>query len=184
MTDIAAIPTIETERLRLRAPEMRDFEEYAAFRASHRAKGVGGPYTRAEAFEQFAELIGHWTLRGYGRWIVAERDSDLAVGVVGLYYPVGWPEPELAWAMFSSGEGRGIAFEAAREAREFAYGTLGWTTAISCIMQDNPRSEALAARLGAVRDGNFTHPNLGILNIWRHPGPDHAPEHGGSADGE
>ena len=52
------IPTLETERLRLRAPGPADFEAFAAFRGSARARTVGGPYSREEAFEQLGALIG------------------------------------------------------------------------------------------------------------------------------
>lgn len=166
------IPTLETARLRLRAPGMADFEAYAAFRGSERARPLGGPFGRTEAFDQLAELVGHWALRGFGRWMVADRASDAALGVVGLYFPEGWPEPEVAWSVFAAAEGRGIAFEAALAARDHAYRSLGWRTAISLIRPDNTRSAALARRLGARIEGGHTHPTLGRSDIWRHPGPE------------
>jgi ribosomal-protein-alanine N-acetyltransferase len=168
---LADIPVLETKRLRLRAPLASDFEPYAAFRMSDRASGVGGPFTRSEAYLQFGELFSHWILRGFGRWIVADRQSDEPLGVVGLWYPEGWPEPEIAWSVFEGGEGKGIAFEASLAAREFAYSTLGWRTAISLMLEDNPRSFALARRLGAEFEASFQHPALGAMQIWRHPGP-------------
>jgi ribosomal-protein-alanine N-acetyltransferase len=166
------IPTLETRRLRLRAPLASDFEPFVEFRMSDRAAGVGGPFTRSEAYSQFGELFGHWILRGYGRWIVADRNTNAPLGLVGLWYPEGWPEPEIAWSVFEGGEGKGIAFEASFAAREFAYSTLGWTTAISLILEGNPRSFALAQRLGAKFEASFQHPTLGAMRIWRHPGPD------------
>ncbi len=93
---LANIPEIETERLRLRAPRASDYEPFVAFRMSERALGVGGPYTRTEAFDQFGELFGHWVVRGFGRWLVADRQTDEALGVVGLMHPPDWPEPEIA----------------------------------------------------------------------------------------
>ena len=169
---LANIPTLETKRLRLRAPLASDFEPYADFRMSDRASGVGGPFTRSEAYSQFGELFGHWVLRGFGRWIVADRNTDAPLGVVGLWYPEGWPEPEIAWAVFERGEGKGIALEASFAAREFAYSTQGWTTAISLILEGNPRSFALAQRLGAEFEASYQHPTLGAMQIWRHPGPE------------
>lgn len=165
------IPTLETERLRLRAPKPSDFEAYAAFCASARAAGVGGPFSREDAFRSFCALTGHWSVRGYGRWMVADRATDAPLGVVGLYCPEGWPEPELAWSVFEAAEGKGVAREAAGRARRFAYETLGWTTAISCTARDNLRSQALARRMGAVEDGVFVEPSGWELIVWRHPGP-------------
>lgn len=166
------IPTIETERLTLRSPRWSDFDAYADFRGSERAVFLGGPFTRAQAFEQLAEIIGHWTLRGYGRWMVADRETDQPLGIVGLYYPEDWPEPEIAWSVFEAGEGRGIAYEAAQVARDYAYTTMGWTTAISLIDPDNVRSVALGRRMGCVPDGTYDHPTHGVMHVWRHPRPE------------
>jgi ribosomal-protein-alanine N-acetyltransferase len=168
---VIRIPTLETERLRLRAPLPTDFEVYAEFRMSPRAAYSGGPFTRAEAFEQFCALAGHWAIRGYGRWIVAARDSDAPLGVVGLYYPEDWLEPEIAWALFDGAEGHGYAAEAALASRAYAYGTLGWRSVVSLIAPNNTRSAALAARLGASREGVYHHGSLGPLDVWRHPAP-------------
>ncbi len=166
------IPTLTTERLTLRAPRWDDFEAYAAFRGSDRARMLGGPYSREQAFDQLAEIVGHWTLRGYGRWMVADQETDEPLGIVGLYYPEGWPEPEIAWSVFQSGEGRGIAYEAAKAARAHAYETLGWNTVISLIDPANTRSIALAKRMGCVPDQNYEHPTHGTMHIWRHPAPE------------
>ncbi len=165
------IPVLQTERLTLRAPRWDDFDAYAAFRASDRAKLLGGPYTRAQAFDQLAEIIGHWTLRGFGRWMVADRETDQPLGIVGLFYPEDWPEPEIAWSVFEAGEGRGIAYEAAMASRAYAYDTLGWTTAVSLIDPSNTRSVSLARRMGCMDGETYDHPTYGTLHVWRHPAP-------------
>jgi len=165
------IPTLRTERLTLRAPQASDLAAYTAFCTSPRSVGVGGPYSDVDAFPRLCGLIGHWHLRGYGRWMLADPDTDEPLGVVGLMFPVGWPEPEIAWSLFEVAEGRGLAFEAAHTARAYAYDTLGWSTVISCVRPDNTRSLALAKRMGATFEAIHTHPDLGDLHIWRHPAP-------------
>lgn len=170
-TDIH-IPTLETERLVLRAPKPSDFPSYVAFRTSDHAKGVGGPYTEVQAYSHFCELVGHWMFRGYGRWIVADKTDDTPLGVVGIFHPADWPEPEIAWSVFENAEGKGIAFEAAQAARKYAYDVVGLNTAISFVMPENTRSMSLAKRMGASPDGDYHHPDLGPLNIWRHPAPE------------
>ncbi|MEJ6404005.1 GNAT family N-acetyltransferase [Yoonia sp. 2307UL14-13] len=166
------IPVLHTEHLTMRAPRWDDFEAYAAFRGSDRAKLLGGPFTRAQAFNQLAEIIGHWTLRGYGRWMVADHKTDEPLGIVGLYYPEDWPEPEIAWSVFENAEGRGVAYEAALAARDYAYNTLGWTTAISLIEPANERSVALGRRMGCTDGETYQHETLGLMHIWRHPSPE------------
>ena len=164
----AAIPTLRTERLVLRAPRPEDFEPYAAFAASPRSAGVGGPFGRAAAWSNWLRHWGHVAMRGYGRFAIARDDRAPAIGMCGPFFPEDWPEPEIAWTLWE-GEGEGLAFEAAAESRRFAYEVLGWETAISLVMADNARSSALARRLGCVRDGTFAHEVHGPMPVWRHP---------------
>ena len=166
------IPVIETQNLRLRAAEMRDFDAYAAFRMDPtRTQGVGGPCTRAQAFDKLGEIIGHWFLRGYGRWMVADKTTDAALGVCGPFYPADWPEPEIAWSVFAGAEGRGVAYEASKASLDYAFNTLNWTTAISCVTPGNDRSIALAKRLGALQEDDFTTVDGMALHVFRHPKP-------------
>ena len=172
MSVTVAIPTIETGRLVLRTPKLADFDAYAAFRASDRARFVGGPHDRAASWKQFASIAGQWVLRGYGRWVVADPASDAPLGVVGIFHPDDWPEPEIAWSVFAGAEGRGIAHEAAVAARAHAYGVLGWRSVVSMIDPANARSLALGRRLGCTPAGTHEHPHYGTLHVWRHPAPE------------
>jgi RimJ/RimL family protein N-acetyltransferase len=165
------IPTLETDRLILRAPAAADFAPFAEFYASDRASFVGGPLGAEQAWRMLAMEIGHWSLNGFGRWIVETRDTGTAVGLVGLFEPEGWPEPEIGWDLFNGHEGRGYATEAALAARDYAYDILGWPTAISLVKPGNDGSAAVARRLGARPDGTFTHERHGPMAIWRHPAP-------------
>ncbi len=163
------IPTLETERLILRAPQFSDLDAFTDFCTSERSVGVGGPFPAGQAFQRLSSLIGHWSLRGFGRWMVTDKATGAPLGVVGPMYPVEWPEPEIAWSVFEAAEGRGIAYEAAQAARAYVYDVLGWETVISCTTEDNTRSIALAKRMGAVADTPFKHPDYGTLLVWRHP---------------
>lgn len=166
------IPTLETERLILRAPGPQDIAPFAAFYASPRADFVGGPLTAEGAWRMLAMEIGHWTLKGFGRWIVTTKGSDEAAGMVGLFEPEGWPEPEIGWDLFNGHEGKGYATEAGAAARTYAYTVLGLPTVISLVKPANVASAKVAQRLGARHDGDFVHERHGPMQIWRHPGPD------------
>ena len=168
---MTTVPVITTERLTLRAPGPQDLEPMVAFYASDRSRFVGGPMTREGTWRALATEIGHWAMRGYGRWIVELTETGEPVGIVGLWNPHGWPEPEVGWDLFNGHEGKGYATEAARAARGFAYDTLGWTTLISLVKTGNDGSAAVATRLGAVHEGTFDHERWGALNVYRHPAP-------------
>lgn len=171
MTVTFNAPRLQTQRLILRAPNLSDFEAYAAFYATDRARFVGGPLDRGDTWQMLAADAGHWALRGYGRWTVLERDSMTPVGQVGLLYTHNLPEPELAWNLFDGATGKGYATEAALAAREYAYGDLGLETLISLIDPANTASQMLAERLGATHTTDFAHPKFGTLHLWRHPSP-------------
>lgn len=172
MTVDFRIPCIETERLRMRLPRLDDLPAHVAFRASPRSKGVGGPFDETSSFHHLAGIIGQWQLRGYGRWMVADKATDEPYGIVGVYHPDDWPEPEIGWSIYGHAEGRGIAHEAALATGIFVYDTLGWGRIISMIMDDNDRSIRLAERMGCTKTEAFEHPDLGKLNIWVHPAPE------------
>ena len=169
---MTSIPTLRTDRLILRAPTLEDFPAFAAFYASPQADTLGGRIDEAAAWNKLCSLIGQWTLRGFGRWIVEERETGAYCGQVGCHHPHGWPDREIAWSVTGSAQGRGIAYEASFAAREYAYETLRWPTAISLVEPVNHRSASLAQRLGARRDGGWTHPEGVELIIYRHPEPD------------
>ncbi|MDD8022883.1 MAG: GNAT family N-acetyltransferase [Paracoccaceae bacterium] len=165
------IPVLETERLILRGPGPQDVAPFVAFYASDRAGFVGGPCGAEPAWRMLAMEIGHWTLRGYGRWIAEDKATGAAVGMIGLFNPEGWPEPEIGWDLFNGFEGQGYATEAARAARRYAYDVLGLPTVISLMRVANTASARVAERLGARLEGQFTHERHGLMNIWRHPAP-------------
>lgn len=164
-------PVIETERLRLRPQRLEDFEPLAALYASGRSAFIGGPLPRAKVWYGFAADTGCWDLRGYGAWSVEEKDTGALVGQVGLNHPPHFAEREIGWILHDGYEGRGYAFEAASAARAYAYGTAGWTTAVSYIDPANTRSIALAERLGARPDPEAPRHHPDDI-VYRHPAPE------------
>lgn len=166
------IPTLETDRLRLRDWREDDFEPYAAVWADpEMASFMGGACSREGAWRRMAAVVGHWHLRGYGTWAVEDKSTRAFIGWCGLWYPEGWPEPELGYCLVRGTQGQGFATEAARCARSHAYEVLGWTTLISFIDLRNEPSIRVAQRLGARRE------SIRVMRgmegaIYRHPGLD------------
>ncbi|MFQ6547270.1 GNAT family N-acetyltransferase [Aestuariibius sp. 2305UL40-4] len=165
-------PVLETERLILRRPDDRDTDAAIAFLTGERSRSVGGPLSLGQAWRAHAKMVGHWTLRGFGLFAVTEKETGRTLGISGPYYPADWPEKELGWHIWdAASEGKGIAYEAALAARRWAYGDLGWPTAVSYIDPSNARSIALAERLGARLDTAAERPDDECV-VYRHPGPE------------
>ena len=167
----APVPRLETERLILRKPEPGDLDAYVGYFTSERSQYTDGPLDAETAWRWFGTEIGHWTLRGFGMFTVVEKAAPaVPLGLVGPFYPAGWPEPEIGWLLWEGAEGRGIGRESARACLNFVFRDLGWTTAVSYIHRENHRSITLARRLGAVEDPMAPRKSAHEL-VYRHKGP-------------
>lgn len=144
-------PDLITGRLLLRMPQLPDFEHRAAFYASPRASGDDRSLSRAMAWRIWASEVGQWPLLGYGPFSVEDRLTGGYLGEVGIYNPVGFPEPQLGWFVVPGAEGKGYAAEAARAVMGWLRAAHGWDHVISIIAPGNTRSLALARRLGGVQ---------------------------------
>ena len=176
-SQLAPTPVLTTDRLTLRGPALGDLDTFVEFYTSDRSAYVGGPLTKDAAWRLFATEIGHWHLRGFGMWTVTLNGDDTALGMVGCWYPDGWPEREVGWLLWPDAEGKGFAFEAAQAALTHAFGTLGWHTAVSYIDAPNTRSVALAERLGATLDKAARTPEFddgAEVLVYRHLSPEAA----------
>jgi RimJ/RimL family protein N-acetyltransferase len=164
-------PVLRTGRLTLCPHTMADWEPIAAFFESDAAAYVGGPLPRRRSWFGFGADVGSWDLLGFGAWAVDEAATGAFVGQVGLNKPPHFPEREIGWIVFPAFQRRGFATEAARAARDFAYGSLGWTTAVSYVDPENAASIATARRLNCVEDegaDRFDEEDI----VFRHPSPE------------
>jgi RimJ/RimL family protein N-acetyltransferase len=154
MADLA-IPTLETERLRLRPFRDDDFDDYAALCADPEvARYLGrGTIGKEQSWRIMVFLMGHWQMRGYGMWAVEERAGGAFAGAIGFADPYGWPGFELAWSLARRCWGRGYATEGARAALRYAFTVLQKDHIISLIHPENRASARVAERLGERPEG-------------------------------
>ncbi len=147
------IPRLETERLVLREFRESDFEPYAEMLADPEVTCfiAPAPMNRADAWRSLSALIGHWTLRGYGRWAVTRKTDGAFMGPVGMINPEGWVALEIGWTIGKPFWGHGYATEAAAAAMRYAFLTQPVDELISCIDPDNTPSQAVAARIGEAK---------------------------------
>jgi RimJ/RimL family protein N-acetyltransferase len=148
-------PVIETERLRLRAHELRDFDASADMWADPDvARFIGGkPSTREDSWGRFLRYIGHWQALGHGFWLIEERATGAFVGEGGLGSfkreiepPI--EAPEQGWALSPAMYGKGYAHEAMSAAIAWAEPHFGRTDFVCIIAPENLPSLRLAQKLG------------------------------------
>ncbi len=165
------VPTLTTDRLRLRGWQMDDFPAYCALKTNAELQAfVGGALSEIAAWDEFCAKAGQWMVRGFGVFLVADKATDKAVGFAGLWYPQDLDEPELCWSLFPGNEGKGFATEAAVEARRWANLEIGLGPLVSFVHPDNRASSAVAERLGAKRVDDGTAELRGQPRyVYRHP---------------
>ncbi|MEM6653670.1 MAG: GNAT family N-acetyltransferase [Pseudomonadota bacterium] len=161
-------PTLETERLVLRSYRPEDFDAFAAYFASERSNFTDGPISKEHAWDLFTAGAGRWIIAGHGAWTIERRSDGTAMGLVSLNTAISLPYPELGWILWDGFEGNGYAFEAAQNARNFAFEILGWSDLISGIHADNFASIKLAERLNAVRDRSLVLESEPETLFYRH----------------
>ncbi len=149
------IPSLRTDRLVLRAFRAADIDAWSAMEADPEVRRYRGnnPRTREQAWAAMETGLGQWALRGYGPFALELAKDGRFVGAAGVNYPAEWPEPEIAYSLAREFWGQGLAAEAARAVREWAFARHGFTRLASFILPGNARSIRVAEKLGAIREG-------------------------------
>ena len=152
------IPVIDTERLSLRGHCLKDFSDSAAMWANARVTHYIGvtPFTTSEAWSRLLRHRGHWSLLGFGFWVVRERLTDRFVGEVGFFdlkrdiEPRFDGTPEIGWALSPWAHGQGFATEAVRAAVRWGDENLGSPRSVCIIDSRNLASIRVATKCGYV----------------------------------
>jgi RimJ/RimL family protein N-acetyltransferase len=151
------VPQIETERLRMRAHTLDDFPNCCALWADADVARytVGKPSTKEEVWSRILRYAGHWSLLGFGYWLVEERETGRFVGEVGFadyHREIASPFavlPDLGWVLSPAVHGCGYATEAAEAALGWAGEHMRGYQEVSCIVHpDNEASLRVAEKTG------------------------------------
>ena len=118
----SAIPGIETERLTLRSHRLQDFDDSAAMWGDPEVtRYIGGrPFSNEEVWTKLLRYVGHWSVMGFGYWVIRDRATGRFVGEVGFadfkrdIQPSLEGAPEIGWALAPWAHGKGFATEAVR----------------------------------------------------------------------
>lgn len=151
-----AVPVLETPRLVLSGHSSQDFDEYVAMWSDEDVVRyiTGKPLTREEVWSRLLRAVGHWSVRGYGYWVVRERATGRMAGDAGLadlqreMEPSHKGEPEAGWVLSPWARGRGYATEAVQAVLRWADATLAVPRVVCIIDPVNAPSLRVAQRCG------------------------------------
>ena len=150
------VPVVTTERLVLRGYTANDFEPLRALWGSPEVTRyiTGQPSTASESWMRLLNSAGHWTLLGFGFWLVEERTSGRFVGQVGLadfkrdIEPGFDGAPEAGWVLAPWCHGRGYATEAVQAALAWGEANIAMTRCICMIAPQHAASLRVAEKCG------------------------------------
>jgi len=178
------IPTIETERLILRAYAIEDFDAYAEMWADPDVvRFIGGkPFDREASWSRFLRKAGSWSLLGFGFFAIEEKATGLLAGEAGFHEARRILEPsiegtlEAGWALAPNVQGWGYATEAMTAAISWAE-TAFRGRAMTCIIDpDNQPSIRVARRIGFTETARTHYRDSPITVFERRPDEKGAPE--------
>ncbi|MGH8215198.1 MAG: GNAT family N-acetyltransferase [Rhodanobacteraceae bacterium] len=155
----ATAPTLETERLRLRAHRTDDFTACRAIWSDPEVvRHISGkPSTDEEAWRRLLTYAGLWSLLGYGYWAVEELASGQYVGDVGYAEFQRDMEPSLrgmlecGWVLARAAHGKGYASEAVIAIEAWRRTHWPESRAVCIIAPDNVASVRVAGKAGFQR---------------------------------
>jgi len=152
---------IQSERLIMRLPQLSDLPAYVNYCESARTKFVGGPFNNIEAFEKMSAMIGHWHLRGFGRFIFVEKATNIPIGHVGASQSDQTVLPDFTWTIWDlANEKQGFALEASLVYKSYAAEKLEFKSLVARILPENIGSIRLAEKLGGVQNAKIPAPSI------------------------
>jgi RimJ/RimL family protein N-acetyltransferase len=152
-------PTVETERVRLRAWRKDDREKYFAILQEPAVFRHFGPEPMGmeECWRRLMAASGGWQLNGFGGWAVERKDDGKLLGMTALFTawrdldPEFGEEPEMGWIFATEAHGKGLAGEACCAVLDWAETNLDPTPIWAIIAPANEPSLRLAGKLGFER---------------------------------
>ncbi len=142
---------LETSRLRLREMTFDDLEGLHAVLSDPVAmRHYPKPYDRKGVEGWIEWSLGHYAEHGFGLWAVVHKQDARFIGDCGLTIQQvdAVDELEIGYHIMRAYWGRGLATEAARACRDYAFDVLGRERVISWIYSKNLASRRVAEKVG------------------------------------
>lgn len=149
-------PTIETQRLRLRAHRRDDYEADCAMWADPEVvRFIGGvPSTPQQTWTRLLSYLGHWQAMKYGYWAIEQKTTGTFIGELGFadfkrdIAAAMRDVPELGFALIPSAHGKGYGTEAVNAVLAWGDAHLPSKRTVCIVNDDNAASLRIVEKVG------------------------------------
>ena len=108
-----------------------------------------GPFENLKAAEDIVKyVIGQYEQNGYGRWLVAEKETNNPIGWCGLKFHNDTNETDIGYRFLESAWGKGYATESAKACIEYGFKHFNLNHIIGNAMKENTASINVFKKLG------------------------------------
>ncbi len=142
---------LETPRLVLREKIVEDAPFFFELNSNYNVVKYTGdsPFNNLEEAESIVRYVmNQYKENGYGRWLVALKETNAPIGWCGLKYHTDTKETDIGYRLLESAWGKGYATEAAKACIEYGFEHFKLERIIGDAMKDNTASINVFKKLG------------------------------------
>jgi RimJ/RimL family protein N-acetyltransferase len=142
---------LETERLIIREHVLSDAPFFFTLNSNYNVV----KYTGDSSFKMIAEaekivqyVMNQYKENGYGRWLVAEKETGNPIGWCGLKFHTDTKETDIGYRLLESAWGKGYATESAKACIDYGFKHFNLNRIIGDAMKENTASINVFKKLG------------------------------------
>jgi ribosomal-protein-alanine N-acetyltransferase len=167
---MSEIPTVTTERLRLRAFRPEDLPAHRA--AVDDDAAVTWAHVRlplADSLRRWADRLDEWERVGFGMWIIEVAATGMVIGHAGIQRLEDTDDVELGYYLGRQAWGQGYATEVARACLAYGFDRCGLPRIVATVRLENAASRHVLEKVGFRhdRDGTFYGADASLMVLDR-----------------
>ena len=142
---------LETERLILREHVLSDAQFFFTLNSNFnivKYTGDSSFKTIEEAEKIVQYVMNQYKENGYGRWLVAEKETGNPIGWCGLKFHTDTKETDIGYRLLESAWGKGYATESAKACIKYGFNHFNLNRIIGDAMKENTSSINVFKKLG------------------------------------
>ena len=142
---------LETERLIIREHVLSDAPFFFTLNSNYNVVKYTGDssFKMIEEAEKIVQyVINQYKENGYGRWLVAEKETGNPIGWCGLKFHTDTKETDIGYRLLESAWGKGYATESAKACIDYGFKHFNLNRIIGDVMKENTASINVFKKLG------------------------------------